>query len=94
VTVADSAEAALPVLASQGPFDLLITDVGLPGLNGRQLADLARQTWVSLPVLFMTGYAHSALTRSEFLGPGMRMIGKPFTLAGLSEEVGAILAPG
>jgi PAS domain S-box-containing protein len=94
VTVADSAEAALPVLASQGPFDLLITDVGLPGLNGRQLADLARQTWASLPVLFMTGYAHSALTRSEFLGPGMRMIGKPFTLAGLSEEVGAILAPG
>jgi CheY-like chemotaxis protein len=87
-----SAEDALPVLSSDTSFDLLVTDVGLPGLNGRQLADLARQSQPALPVLFMTGYAASALSRSEFLAPGMTMIGKPFSLAALSEEVGATLA--
>ena len=40
--------------------DLLITDIGLPGLNGRQLADAARVQRPGLPVLFMTGYAENA----------------------------------
>ncbi|AKK64452.1 hypothetical protein FE36_11715 [Xanthomonas oryzae pv. oryzicola] len=52
--VAD-ADAALPILASSRRIDLLVTDVGLPGLNGRQLAEIARQSRRDLPVIFMTG---------------------------------------
>src|SRR3546814_7048109 len=46
---------------------MLVTDVGLPGMNGRQLADVARQHRPDLPVLFMTGYAKQAAS-ADFLG--------------------------
>ena len=87
VVVADSAEAALDALASLDRVDLLLSDVGLPGLNGRQLADMVRQGHPTLPVLFMTGYANNATNQTAFLGEGMEMIAKPFTLAALSESV-------
>ncbi|SEN17578.1 PAS domain S-box-containing protein [Luteibacter sp. UNCMF331Sha3.1] len=87
VVTADSAEAALETLASLERVDLLLSDVGLPGLNGRQLADVVRQDRPALPVLFMTGYANNATNQAAFLGEGMEMIAKPFTLAALSEAV-------
>jgi PAS domain S-box-containing protein len=90
VQATGSAEEALPVLAAQ-QFDLLLTDVGLPGLNGRQFAEIARQSQPWLPVLFMTGYAHTAVSRGDFLAEGMRMIAKPFSLVALSDAVAAIL---
>ncbi|MER2178472.1 MAG: response regulator, partial [Stenotrophomonas maltophilia] len=74
-------------------IDLLITDVGLPGLNGRQLAEIARQSRPSLPVLFMTGYAEKAQERSAFLDNGMAMIAKPFLLDAFSEAVRSSIAP-
>ena len=49
----------LIILNSDARIDLLVTDVGLPGLNGRQLADAARATRPRLRVLFMTGYAEA-----------------------------------
>lgn len=91
VTPVDCADAALPKLTAGGPLDLLITDVGLPGLNGRQLAEIARQSRPQLPVLFMTGYAESALTHAEFLEAGMSLLAKPFSLAAVSAAVGAIV---
>ncbi len=69
---------ALRLLADHTHVAALITDVGLPGMNGRQLADTARQHWPELPVLFVTGYAGQALR--EALAPGMELIGKPFNL--------------
>jgi len=72
---------ALQVLQSKVGIDLLITDVGLPGLNGRQLADAARVTRPGLPVLFMTGYAqNAAIGDGGLLEPGMAIITKPFAL--------------
>ncbi|MEJ8815756.1 PAS domain-containing protein [Variovorax ureilyticus] len=72
---------ALPfLLEPRLQIDLLVSDVGLPGMNGRQLAEQARQCRPGLPVLFMTGYAEYALNRSEFLAEGMQMISKPFAL--------------
>src|SRR4028119_1958211 len=50
----------LKLLQSDKRIDLLVTDVGLPGLNGRQLADHARERRPGLKVLFMTGYAENA----------------------------------
>ncbi|NEU14776.1 response regulator [Methylobacterium sp. BTF04] len=72
--------AGLRILQSKVRVDLLVTDIGLPGLNGRQLADQARVTRPDLKVLFITGYAESATVASGFLDPGMAMITKPFAL--------------
>ena len=85
------ADSALPLLASSKRIDLLISDVGLPGLNGRQLADMARVTRPQLPVLFITGYASGAARRSEFLGSGMEMITKPFAVEALALKVREML---
>ena len=57
----------LNILRSSEPIDLLITDVGLPGINGRHLADQARQHAPGLKVVFMTGYARNAISHHELL---------------------------
>ncbi|WDY60141.1 response regulator [Pseudomonas sp. PSKL.D1] len=86
-----SAAEALQLLQSSQPIDLLVSDVGLPGMNGRQLAEIARKLKPHLPVLFITGYAETAMSREGFLGPGMQMIGKPFELKHLQERVKLML---
>ena len=68
-----------------------MTDVGLPGLNGRQLADAARAAMPALPVLFITGYAGTALD-SIRLADGIEILRKPFGLDELTARVAAILA--
>lgn len=87
VQVVGDANGAIPILQSARGIDLLITDVGLPGLNGRQLAEIARQSRPQLPVLFMTGYAEKAQERAAFLEEGMAMIAKPFPLDAFSAAV-------
>ncbi|WP_420244108.1 PAS domain S-box protein [Roseiterribacter gracilis] len=84
---ASDGQAALPMLESNARLDLMITDVGLPGLNGRQLAEIARQHRPDLKVLFVTGYAEHATERGEFLAPGMEMVTKPFDLEVLAIKI-------
>jgi PAS domain S-box-containing protein len=91
VDVADGA-AALPILASTRRIDLMITDVGLPGMNGRQLAEIARQHRPGLKILFVTGYAEHATIRSGFLEPGMEMVTKPFALDLLANKINQMFA--
>ena len=62
----------LKILRSGARIDLLVTDVGLPGMNGRQLADQARETRPDLKVLFITGYAESVAMRTAFCSPAWR----------------------
>ena len=81
-------EAALPILASDQRIDLLISDVGLPGMNGRQLAEVARKHRPKLPILFITGYAENAAIRAGFLGSNMAMIMKPFAIDSLAAKIG------
>jgi len=90
-TEATEADAALAILAAGATFDLLVTDVGLPGRSGRELAELAREHLPDLPVLFVTGYAAGAADRAGFLGPGMDMILKPFQVGALSAKIGEML---
>jgi CheY-like chemotaxis protein len=71
-------------------MDLLVTDVGLPGLNGRQLADAAREKRPDLPVILITGYAGKALEDGE-LAPGMEVMRKPFALPALANRVRVLL---
>ncbi len=82
---------AVPVLESSRHLDLLISDVGLPGLNGRQLAEIAREQRPGLPILFMTGYARQAADQAEFLDGGMEIISKPFDIEQLGRRIGEIL---
>ncbi len=79
IDVPDAPE-AIRVLSSDRPIELMITDVGLPGMNGRQLADFARDRRPDLPILFVTGYAANAATHGGFVGARMAMITKPFAL--------------
>jgi PAS domain S-box-containing protein len=76
----------LRILQSSQRIDLLVTDVGLPDVNGRQLADGGRAKRAGLKVLFMTGYAEKA-AGNAFLDSGMEIISKPFSLEALSEKI-------
>jgi DNA-binding response OmpR family regulator len=72
-------------------IDLLITDMGLPGLNGRQVADAARLLRPGLRVIFMTGYAENAASAQGFLEPGMALITKPFAMDELAAKIRATI---
>ncbi|WP_420029994.1 ATP-binding protein [Pseudomonas poae] len=84
---AGDANTALPIIESEQRIDLLISDVGLPGMNGRQMAEIGRQLRPDLKVLFITGYAEHAAVRGGFLDPGMQLITKPFTFDLLTAKV-------
>jgi signal transduction histidine kinase/CheY-like chemotaxis protein len=75
------------ILQSRKRIDLLVTDIGLPGLNGRQVADAARLIRPDLKILFMTGYAENATIANGVLEPGMQMITKPFAIETLATRI-------
>ncbi|MGU3348025.1 PAS domain-containing protein [Pseudomonas monsensis] len=89
---AEDAKSALPLLESDLRVDLLVTDVGLPGMNGRQLAEVARQHRPGLKVLFMTGYAQKAAERQGFLEDGMDMVAKPFAIELLASKIRTMIS--
>lgn len=82
----------LEILQSNRRVDLLITDIGLPGLNGRQIADAARVKRPDLKVLLMTGYAEAVASPSGITDPYMSLITKPFTMDLLAARVRAVIA--
>ena len=88
---ASDGASALPIIDGNQRLDLLITDVGLPGLNGRQIAEMAQQRRPGLKVLFITGYAEHAAARNGFLAEGMEMIAKPFSIDALATRVRAMI---
>ena len=89
---ASDGQTALPVLTSNARLDLMITDVGLPGMNGRQLADFAREHRPDLQILFVTGYAEQVVGGDDFLDSGMSLVTKPFNLDVLAYKIREILA--
>ena len=90
VMEAGDGTAGLKLLDSGEPLDLLITDVGLPGLGGLDLAQAARAARPNLPILLITGYAGKSLQTSR-LAPRMEVLRKPFTLDELAAKVQALL---
>ncbi len=88
---ADEANAAIGILQSDRPIELMVSDVGLPGMNGRQLAEHARDYRPEIPILFITGYAENAAIRADFLGTNMAMIAKPFSIEELSGKIEEML---
>jgi PAS domain S-box-containing protein len=91
---ADDGPAGLALLRAPGRIDLLVTDIGLPGLNGRQMASAGREAREGLKVLFMTGYAQNALGGDLELEAGMELITKPFALDALAARVRSIIEGG
>ncbi|HET6236232.1 MAG TPA: response regulator [Acetobacteraceae bacterium] len=90
---ASGAPEAMTILRSGARIDLLLTDVGLPIMNGRQLAEFARESRPEMKVLFVTGYAENAAVRGGFLGGGMDMLTKPFALNVLGLKIKAMIGP-
>ncbi len=88
---ASDGPSGLQILQSSERIDLLVTDVGLPGMNGRQLADQGRDGRPTLKVLFITGYAENAMFGSGHLGAGMQMITKPFAVDALAARIRDII---
>ena len=92
IEAADSV-AGLKVLQSDVRIDLLVTDVGLPGgMNGRQMADAGRERRPDLKVLFITGYAETAVLGHGSLSPGMQVLTKPFVLETLASRIEELIA--
>jgi PAS domain S-box-containing protein len=88
---APDGQTAVPILKSELHIDLLITDIGLPFVDGRQLADIAREQRPGLKILFITGYAESDLAARERFDGNTLIITKPIGLEALSLKVREIL---
>jgi PAS domain S-box-containing protein len=88
---AGDGQAGLAILQSPQRIDLLVTDIGLPGLNGRQMADAARKTRQDLKILFMTGYSHDAANANGFLEPGMALMTKPFGMDAMASRIRSMM---
>jgi PAS domain S-box-containing protein len=84
--------AGLKILRSDRRIDLLVTDVGLPGMNGRQVADQAREIRPGLKILFITGYAESVAISDGSLHAGMELITKPFDLDHLAWRIRGMIS--
>ncbi|NIJ69975.1 PAS domain-containing protein [Xanthomonas sp. 60] len=91
VVAAENAAGALRLLDEQPGIVLLFTDVVMPEVNGRQLADAARHRYPDLKVLFTTGYSRNALVHDGVLDSGVQLIGKPFTVEALARRVREVL---
>jgi CheY-like chemotaxis protein len=87
--VLEAAEAreAVDILKTDAPVDLLFTDVVLPGMSGRALAEEAGRLRPGLEVLFTTGYARDAIVHGGRLESGVNLIAKPFTFDQLARRV-------
>jgi len=82
----------IKLIEAEAELDLLITDVGLPGgLNGRQVADAARQKYPALKVIFITGYAENAVIGSGQLDADMHVLTKPFAVEELRRRATEVL---
>jgi PAS domain S-box-containing protein len=92
---AENAEQALQLSAGYaGGIELLITDVIMPGLNGRQLADRLAKERPGLKVLYTSGYAADVIALQGSLEPGMAYLPKPFGAAQLAAKVREVLGAG
>jgi two-component system, NtrC family, sensor kinase len=91
VLEAAGGEAALALMDRHRSISLLLTDVVMPGQNGRKLAEVARQRQASLKVLYMTGYSRNAIVHQGRLDPGVELLQKPLTSEQLAAAVRKVL---
>jgi CheY-like chemotaxis protein len=76
-----------------GVIHLLLTDVLMPGMNGRELAQRVRELRPDIRVLYMSGHTEDSIAQSGLLEPGALLISKPFTQESLARKVREALGP-
>lgn len=91
VVQASDANQALEQLRVQPRIDLLFTDIIMPDMNGRQLADKARMEWPQLKVLYTTGYTRNAIVHNGMLDHDVAFLAKPFTVEQLARKIREVL---
>lgn len=91
VIAVDRGTAALPLIA-QGGYDLLLTDIVMPEMDGIELAQRAAALAPDMRVVFITGFAAVALSRASAAAPKSRVLSKPFHLRDLISEIERLLA--
>jgi signal transduction histidine kinase len=87
VLEADGGKAALEIIDAEPDIAILFTDVVMPGMNGRRLAEAALERRPSLKVLFTTGYTRNAIVHNGMLDPGVVLLSKPFSLEELARKM-------
>jgi two-component system cell cycle response regulator CpdR len=92
VTAVGDGFAALPYVANT-KFDLLLTDIVMPGMDGLELARRASIELPGIRVIFITGFAAVALNNNAARHPNARVLSKPFHLRSLVDEIDRVLAP-
>ncbi len=90
VTARSDGEEGLSAITSGGEFDLVVSDVVMPGMDGPAMARAIRQTHPDLPVLFMSGYAEEQL-RKDIDIPKMHFLAKPFSVQDISDKAAGIM---
>ncbi|SNB72086.1 PAS domain S-box-containing protein [Arboricoccus pini] len=91
VVAADDGLQGLKVLRSSRRIDLLLSDIGLPGLTGRKMVEAMRPLRPDLPVILMTGFAHEVEQADKPLGAHVSLLPKPFTMSALTDRVRSVL---
>ena len=91
VVEAGDAKGALTAFASNAEIKLMLTDVVMPGMNGRALAEAVRRSHPAVKTLFMTGYSRNAIVHQGRLDPGVSLIQKPFSQASLAARIRNLL---
>jgi CheY-like chemotaxis protein len=91
VVEAESAARALAILDERGDVELLFTDVVMPDVSGKKLADEALRKRPDIKVLYTTGYTANAVVHGGILDAGVNLLGKPFTMDELARKLRAVL---
>jgi len=91
IEAADGAVAMQIVVAHEGVIHLLLTDVIMPGMNGRELAQRVSEIRPNVKVLYMSGYTENVIGHNGTLDAGVRLLQKPFNLRDLKDKVREVL---
>jgi CheY-like chemotaxis protein len=94
LTAGTGEEALQTAAAHKGAIDLLLTDVVMPGMNGRELYDEIRRTRPHIKVVYMSGYTANVIAHHGILESGIQFIQKPFTVKTLADKVRQVLDTG
>jgi two-component system, cell cycle sensor histidine kinase and response regulator CckA len=91
LTASNGKEALRIAQEHAGEIQLLITDVILPGMNGRQIADMLTANYAGIKVLYCSGYTENTIVHHGVLDPQLHFIGKPFSMSALSRKIRSLL---
>ena len=91
VVEAANGDEALALIAKRKDINMMFTDIVMPGINGRELADKARERAPDMPILFTTGYTRDTTFQDGMVDRGIVLLSKPFTIDQLAQKMRQVL---